>query len=175
MYQGSVRLVIDYLPHGLVGLLIAVIFIAGWGSIAAALNSLASSTVVDIHKQFTKNTNTPKEEYAISKWYSLAWGVFCIVVAQFAGNMGSLIEAVNVLGSLFYGVILGIFLVAFYCRWVTSNAVFWAAIIVEFGILFLFWYSSLGFLWLTAVGALAMILLSSIIQAVFLPRRNTPR
>ena len=165
------RFVIDYLPHGLVGLLIAVIFIAGWGSIAAALNSLASSTVVDIHKQFSKGTNTPREEYAISKWYSLAWGVFCIVVAQFAGNMGSLIEAVNVLGSLFYGVILGIFLVAFYCRWVGANAVFWAAIFVECGILYLFWYSSLGFLWLTAVGALGMILLSSIIQVFFFPRR----
>jgi solute:Na+ symporter, SSS family len=167
------RFVIDYLPHGLVGLLIAVIFIAGWGSIAAALNSLASSTVVDIHKQFSKGTNTPRQEYAISKWYSFAWGVFCIIVAQFAGNMGSLIEAVNVLGSLFYGVILGIFLVAFYCRWVGANAVFWAAIIVEFGILYLFWYSTLGFLWLTAVGALGMIMLSSIIQALFLPRRTT--
>jgi solute:Na+ symporter, SSS family len=168
------RFVIDYLPHGLVGLLIAVIFIAGWGSIAAALNSLASSTVVDIHKQFTKNNNTPKEEYAISKWYSLAWGIFCIVVAQFAGNMGSLIEAVNVLGSLFYGVILGIFLVAFYCKWVAANAVFWSAIIVEFGILLLFWYSSLGFLWLTAVGALGMILLSSIIQILFFRRWRAP-
>src|SRR5205085_8308893 len=95
------RFVIDYLPTGLIGLLIAIIFIAAWGSIAAALNSLSSSSVVDIHKQFINKECTTAEDYSISKWYTLAWGIFCIVVAQFAGNMGSLIEAVNILGSLF--------------------------------------------------------------------------
>jgi SSS family transporter len=167
------RFVIDYLPKGLVGLLIAVIFIAGWGSIAAALNALASSTVVDIHKQFTKKDYTAKQDYTISKWYSLAWGIFCIAVAQFAGNMGSLIEAVNVLGSLFYGVILGIFLVAFYCRSVGANAVFWAAVVVELGIILLFWKANLGFLWLTAVGALAVVGLSFILEK-FVRKRKIP-
>ena len=108
------RFVVDYLPKGLIGLLIAVIFLAAWGSIAAALNSLASCTIVDFHKRFSKRKLSEEREYHLSKWYTFFWGVFCIVVAQLAYNIGnSLIEAVNVLGSLFYGVILGIFLVAF--------------------------------------------------------------
>ncbi|HYC27818.1 MAG TPA: sodium:solute symporter, partial [Chitinophagaceae bacterium] len=109
------RFVVDYLPKGLVGLLIAVIFLAAWGSIAAALNSLASSTMIDFHIRFSRRKLSNKEEYRWSQWYTLLWGLFCIVVAQFAMVLGnSLIEAVNVLGSLFYGVILGVFLVAFY-------------------------------------------------------------
>ncbi|HEX8356459.1 MAG TPA: sodium:solute symporter, partial [Segetibacter sp.] len=116
------RFVIDYLPVGLIGLLIAIIFLAAWGSIAAALNSLASCTVIDFHLRFSKagvglsEENKSKKEYKLSRLYTFFWGLFCIVVAQFANKMGSLIEAVNVLGSLFYGVILGIFLVAFYIK-----------------------------------------------------------
>ncbi|MEO6844126.1 MAG: sodium:solute symporter, partial [Ginsengibacter sp.] len=94
------RFVIDYLPKGLVGLLIAVIFLAAWGSIAAALNSLASCTVVDIHKKYFKKELTDKEDYRISKFYTFCWGIFCILVAEFASNLGnSLIETVNILGS----------------------------------------------------------------------------
>ncbi len=161
------RFVVDYLPKGLVGLLIAVIFLASWGSIAAALNSLASSTVVDIHKKFVNTSCTELMDYSISRKYTFAWGVFCIVIAQFANNMGSLIEAVNVLGSLFYGVILGIFLVAFYCKPVKGNAVFYSAVIVEIGIIILFWKSDIGFLWLNMIGAIGVVLLSLILHATF--------
>src|ERR1035438_9173912 len=94
-----IRFVVDYLPKGLIGLLIAVIFLAAWGSIAAALNSLASATIVDFHKRFSKKELSEEKEYNLSKWYTLAWGIFCVVVAQLAYNIGnSLIEAVNVLG-----------------------------------------------------------------------------
>ncbi len=158
------RFVIDHLPHGLVGLLVAVIFLAGWGSIAAALNSLASSSVVDIHNQFINKDSTPGEDYRTSRWYTFGWGIFSVIVAQFVGNLGSLVEAVNILGSVFYGVILGIFLVAFYCRQVSGTAVFWAAIIAELGVLALFWFSKLGFLWLNLVGAAAVVLLGYVIQ-----------
>ena len=89
---------------------------------------------------------------------------------MFATNMGSLIEAVNVLGSLFYGVILGIFLVAFYCKGIRGNAVFWAAVFVEICIVMLFWKSSIGFLWLNAVGALGVVLVSFILHAT-LPKK----
>jgi Na+/proline symporter len=131
------RFVVDYLPKGLVGLLIAIIFLAAWGSIAAALNSLASCTMIDFHKRFNrKNKNNLSAEqceadYNTSKLYTLGWGIFSVIVAEFATGMGSLIEAVNVLGSLFYGVILGIFLVGFYLKKVQGNAVFIAAIIGE--------------------------------------------
>jgi len=158
------RFVVDYLPEGLVGLLIAVIFLAAWGSIAAALNSLASCTVIDIHKKFIRKECTEQVDYSTSRWYTFAWGIFSIIVAMFATNMGSLIEAVNVLGSLFYGVILGVFLVAFYVRPVKGHAVFVSAVIIELGIILLFWKSSLGFLWLNVVGALGVVVLSLLLQ-----------
>jgi Na+/proline symporter len=165
------RFVIDYLPKGLVGLLIAVIFLAGWGSIAAALNSLSSSTVVDIHKKFIEKNCTDARDYRLSKIYTLCWGLFCIATAMFATRMGSLIEAVNILGSLFYGPILGIFLVAFYMKKVSGNAVFIAAIISEVITITLFIlnqnnYISLGFLWLTIIGALGLMLISGVIAKV---------
>jgi len=161
------RFVIDYLPKGLVGLLIAVIFLAAWGSIAAALNSLASCTVIDIHKKFIKKDCTEIIDYKTSRWYTFAWGVFSIFIAMFASNMGSLIEAVNVLGSLFYGVILGVFLVAFYLKHVKGHAVFISAIITELCIVLLFWKSSIGFLWLNAIGALGVIIIALLLQPFF--------
>lgn len=161
----------DNLPKGLVGLLIAVIFLASWGSIAAALNSLASCSMIDFYVRFKKNKNYNEDEhhYKVSKWFTLFWGVFCIIIAGFANRMGSLIEAVNVLGSLFYGVILGIFLVAFYIKKIGGHAVFWSAIISEIIVVILFVLDSnniigLGFLWLNVVGAIAVILLGTLIQ-----------
>ncbi|MBN8862944.1 MAG: sodium:solute symporter [Sphingobacteriales bacterium] len=167
------RFVIDYLPVGLVGLLIAIIFLASWGSIAAALNSLASSTVIDFHKRFSRKEASEEYDYKISKWYTLAWGLFCMSVAMFASNIGnSLIEAVNLLGSLFYGTILGVFLVAFYCKSVKGTAVFAGAIVAELLVVLLFMLNEygvigLGFLWLNAIGALAVVGFSYVAKLVW--------
>lgn len=162
------RFVVDYLPKGLVGLLIAVIFLAAWGSIAAALNSLASSTMIDFHVRFSKRPLSQRQEYRWSQWYTFFWGVFCIIVAQFAMVLGnSLIEAVNILGSLFYGVILGIFLVAFYLKKIRATPVFIAALIAELGVILSFKYSGIGFLWLNAIGALGVVVLSVLLQPFF--------
>ena len=166
------RFVVDNLPKGLVGLLIAIIFLSAWGSIAASLNSLAGCTMIDFHLRFTKQKATEKREYDLSKFYTFVWGVFCIIVAELATGMGSLIEAVNVLGSLFYGVILGIFLVAFYCKQVKANAVFIAAIITELIVIALFTLDKfeiigLGFLWLNVIGAVLVVLFSLIFQLAF--------
>lgn len=169
------RFVVDYLPKGLVGLLIAIIFLAAWGSIAAALNSLASCTMIDFHKKFRHfqhddtNEILCKKDYSISKYYTLIWGIFSVIVAEFATGMGSLIEAVNVLGSLFYGVILGIFLVAFYCKKIKSNAVFIAALLTEAIVILLFFLDKyeiigLGFLWLNVIGALLVLIFSWILK-----------
>ncbi|MDB5279773.1 MAG: sodium:solute symporter [Ferruginibacter sp.] len=159
------RFVVDNLPKGLVGLLIAVIFLSAWGSIAAALNSLASCTVVDFHKKFINKDCTEAKDYNISRWYTFGWGVFSIIVAMFAYNLGnSLIEAVNILGSLFYGVILGIFLVAFWMKWVGGNAVFIAAVISEALIILVYNLNIVSFLWLNVVGALLVIILSVVLQ-----------
>lgn len=166
----------DHLPSGLKGLLIAIIFLAAWGSIAAALNSLAASTMVDFHQRFT-SAEKPLNEYRLSKWYTLAWGIFCILVAQFANKLGqSLIEAVNVLGSLFYGVILGIFLIAFYVKRVGGHATFWSALIVECFIMILFFNEDIplfsflpdiGFLWMNAIGAIGVVLVGLLLQRIY--------
>jgi len=166
------RFVIDYLPAGLIGLLIAMIFLAAWGSIAAALNALASCTVVDIHKRFINKNLTQRQDYRISKWYTLGWGVFCICVAQFASNLGnSLIETVNILGSLFYGVILGIFLVAFWFKRIRGNAAFISAIISEILVIVIYKMDVISFLWLNVIGAVLVIVFGFVLQ-VFLKREN---
>jgi SSS family solute:Na+ symporter len=163
------RFVVTYLPEGLVGLLIAIIFLASWGSIAAALNSLASCSMVDFHRRFSKKEIKPENEYRISQWYTLAWGIFCIIVAMFTYNIGnSLIEAVNILGSLFYGVILGVFFVAFFFKKIKNgNIVFTAALLAEAVVLFVFILTKvpaakfqLGFLWLNPIGAFSVIIFS---------------
>ncbi|MBL7739308.1 MAG: sodium:solute symporter [Chitinophagaceae bacterium] len=167
------RFVVDHLPAGLVGLLIAIIFLASWGSIAAAINSLASCSMVDFHRRFRKNKESNEDEYRLSKRYTLIWGIFCIVVAMFTYNIGnSLIEAVNVLGSLFYGVILGVFLVAFFFKKVTNgNAVFWGAILAELLVLTVFILTKtnppvlkMGFLWLNPIGAFGVIFFSLLLN-----------
>ncbi len=131
--------------------------------------------MIDFYIRFKKHMVHPDQDiedlkkYRQSKWFTLAWGIFCIIVAQFSNRMGSLIEAVNVLGSLFYGVILGIFLVAFYMKRITSDAVFWGAVIAEIivVVLFILDYNGiigLGFLWLNVVGALTVVILGYIFQ-----------
>jgi solute:Na+ symporter, SSS family len=165
-----IRFVMDHMPHGLIGLLIAVIFLAAWGSIAAALNALSSATLIDFHKQYIKSDTTSEEEFRLSRMYTLFWGIFCIVFAQFATNLGSLIEAVNILGSWFYGVMLGIFLVAFYFKKVGGNAVFYGAIMGEICVLSMYACTNIGWLWLNVIGALAVIGISLVLQLIFRKR-----
>ncbi len=162
------RFVGDILPNGLVGLIIAIIFLASWGSIAAALNSLASCTMIDFHRKFSRRTLTPVQEYRWSKWYTFLWGIFCIAVAQFAYDLGnSLIEAVNILGSWFYGTILGIFLVAFFRKKTAGNAVFIAAILTEVLVISVYFLDLVSFLWLNVIGAVMVVVISEILQATF--------
>lgn len=146
------RFVVDHLPRGMVGLLIAVIFLAAWGSIAAALNSLASASVVDFHKKFINKDLSPEQDFQISRWYTLFWGLFTVATAQFVTGMGSLIEAVNVLGSWFYGIILGIFLIAFYFPRINGTATFWAALVGQAVVLMVYRYTDIAWLWLNLVG-----------------------
>ncbi|QIP14090.1 sodium:solute symporter [Spirosoma aureum] len=158
------RFVLDYLPHGLIGLLIAVIFSASMGSIAAAYSSLASTTVVDVYKRLIRSEGDDAHYLNVSRWATIGWGVFCIIVAQFANRLGSMIEAVNILGSLFYGVILGVFVVAFYVKSVGGRATFWAAIVAELFVA-LSWYLNLtAFLWLNVIGCLLVVIFAWTLQ-----------
>ena len=174
------RFVVDHLPEGLVGLLIAIIFLASWGSIAAAINALASCTMVDFHRRYTKKKDSPEREYRLSKWYSFGWGVFSIIVAMYSYNLGnSLIETVNELGSLFYGSVLGVFLVAFFMKKIKSGTVvFWATLATQLIVLVIYIMSKmkiigLGFLWLNPIGALGVVFISLLLnwKMKILPQR----
>jgi hypothetical protein len=161
------RFVGDHIPAGLVGLIVAIIFLAAWSSIAAALNALASSTIIDLHKQFSKRELSSSREYRYSKWYTFLWGIFCILITFFAINVGnSLVEAVNILGSWFYGVLLGIFLVAFFFRNIGGTPVFYAAIITEIVIIIISLQGKISYLWFTIIGAIAVVILSYLLQKI---------
>lgn len=150
------------LPAGMVGLLFAVVFLASWGSISAAFHSLASSSLVDLHLLIRKKPLTDEKKVGFARIHSLLWGLFCIGVAMFASQLGSLIEAVNVLGSLFYGTILGIFLVAFYLKRANGTAVFNAAIITEVLIVTVWWLDVVSFLWLNVIGAASVVAIAAV-------------
>jgi len=147
-----------YLPAGLIGLLIAVIFSASMSSTASELNALASTTVVDIVKRFSKKEKSDKEYLGTSRWVTILWGAYAIMVAMFANQLGSLIEAVNKLGSLFYGTILGIFVVAFYLKKIKGGKVFFAALTAEAFVMFIFWLDLTAFLWLNLIGCILVVL-----------------
>lgn len=161
------------LPKGLVGLLFAVIFLASWGSISAALNSLTASSMMDIQLSGSKKIMNEKAQLLTGRLHTLGWGIFCIGVAMFATHMGSLIEAVNVLGSLFYGTILGIFLVAFYMKKAKGNTVFTAAIITEACVVIIYLLNIISFLWLNVIGALLVVLICYIQCAFSREKHNS--
>ncbi len=161
------RFITDYLPAGLVGLLIAVILLACMGSVASAYQSLASTTIVDFYKRIFARDKSEQHYVAASRWATLIWGIFCMVVAQYASRFGSMIEAVNVLGSLFYGVILGIFLVAFYFRKIGARAVFLGAVIGEIFVVISYMKDLTAFLWLNLIGCVLVIAFAWVIESVW--------
>ena len=165
--------VIEYLPAGVVGLVLAAICCAAMSSTAAGLNSLASTTVIDIVKRLVWRTGTDHDYVNVSKWMTVFWGLFSIAFAEFAGRLGSLIEAVNKLGSLFYGTILAIFLLAFYTKRVNGTAVVIGAIIGEVAVLWCAKYTNLAWLWWNVVGCVvgvAAALIISLRSLQFIPR-----
>lgn len=166
--------VTTYLPVGLVGLLIAIIFLAAMGSTASGLNSLASATVVDFYKRFVRKDGSEHLYLSASRWATVGWGVFCMIVALYAGRLGNLIEAVNILGSLFYGTILGIFLAAFYLKRVGGTAVFIAALMAEALVVVVWKAEVMAYLWLNVVGCLLVLLLSLLTQLVLRTKKPAP-
>lgn len=158
------RFVTSYLPIGLVGLLVAIIFLASMGSTASGLNALASTTCVDVYKSLVHGNASDKMYLAVSRWSTVGWGLFCVIVALYASKLGNLIEAVNILGSLFYGTILGIFIAAFYVKRVGATAVFIAAMITELVIVTLWWNDVTSFLWLNPIGCGLVVLVALLIE-----------
>jgi Na+/proline symporter len=156
--------VTHFLPAGLVGLIMAAILSASMSSSSAELNALASVTVIDIYKRLCKRNASDRHYLLVSKLATVFWGLYAISFAQFANHLGSLIEAVNIMGSLFYGTILGIFLIAFYFKNVRGHATFFAAIITELTVLACYFFTEIPYLWFTVIGCVILISLANILN-----------
>ena len=148
-----ISFILGYLPSGLIGLLIAVIFSAAMSSTASELNALAATTTVDLYQ---RNVGEKSAAHFVkaSKGFTLAWGLVAILFASVGNLFENLIQLVNIIGSVFYGTILGIFLVAIFIKYIKGKAVFWAAVLSELLILILFFLDVVSFLWLNLIGAL---------------------
>ena len=160
-----ISFILSYLPVGLVGLLIAVILSASMSSTASELNALAATSTIDLYKRNYKN-KTEKTYLKASKIFTLLWGLMAILFACFGNLFENLIQLINIIGSIFYGTILGIFLVGIFNTSVKGKAIFWAAIISEIFVISLFTWDKIGFLWLNLIGALATVFLSLFIQDI---------
>tara|TARA_Y100000287_G_C14008773_1_gene251128 strand:- start:64 stop:597 length:534 start_codon:yes stop_codon:yes gene_type:complete len=165
--------VIDYLPHGIIGLLFAVMFSAAMSSTASELNALASTTTIDIYKRSVNKFKEDSHYLNSSKYFTLLWGILAILFATTASLFENLIQAVNLLGSLFYGTILGIFIVAFYLKKIQSNAVFYSAIVAEIIVIIIHilnhyeiapkWLE-MGYLWYNVIGCLLVVFFGILTQ-----------
>ncbi|HSQ59855.1 MAG TPA: sodium:solute symporter [Acidobacteriota bacterium] len=170
--------VLRHLPAGIIGLVLAAIFAASMSSTSAELNALSSTTSVDYYKRFVERTPddadpaTSRRDVLVSKAATVFWGAFAIGFAEYASRLGSLIEAVNILGSLVYGTILGIFLVAFYLKRVGGTAVFAAALVSEVAVVACFLYTDISFLWYNVVGCLGVITVSVVLSAAGLDTKK---
>jgi solute:Na+ symporter, SSS family len=149
--------VVSHLPAGLVGLVLAAVFAASMNSTSAELNALASTTVVDVYRRLLRPDASERHYVGVSRLATLGWGIFAVAFAELAGRLGSLVEAVNILGSLFYGTILGVFLVAFFLRWVGGTAVFIAAVLGETAVLACYALTAVSYLWYNVVGCLVVV------------------
>jgi Na+/proline symporter len=159
-----ITFVLQHLPHGVVGLLIAVIFCATMSATSAVLNALGSTTAVDFYRVFRPG-GTDHHYVVATRWLTLGWGIVTIAVASFCSLVENLIEAGNILASVFYGSILGLFLVAFFLRNVRGSAVFFGAVLAQTMVIVLFLTTNIGYLWYNLIGCSAVLLFSAMLQA----------
>ncbi len=158
-----ITFIVNHLPHGLIGLLLAVIFFAALSSTSSELNALASTTTIDIYKRLFKSDGSDEHYLTASRMLTAMWGILALFFALYARLFENLIQFVNIIGSLFYGTILGIFLVAFYFKKVSGTQVFIAAVITEILVIGIYWMDILPFLWLNVIGALGVIIICHLI------------
>ncbi len=159
-----VRFILDHLPHGLIGLLMAAFFAAALQSKSAELSALGSTTTVDFYRHLLKREASDAHYVVASKWFTLLWGLVALAFALFANLTENLIQAVNIVGSVFYGVVLAMFLVAFFLKRIGGTAVFWAALVAQTLVLVMYHYLNISYLWYNFIGPAACILFSLIIQ-----------
>jgi SSS family transporter len=164
---------LDFLPAGLLGLLVAVILSAAMSSIAGELSALGTTTALDFFKRLRNKPSNDWETIAAARWFTVLWGVVAIAFATFAAMLDNLIQAVNIIGSLLYGTVLGLFVVAFALRKVRGTAVFWAAVVGEAVVVGSWALSDIGFLWYNVIGCAVVVVLAPVLQVVFPGDRTT--
>jgi Na+/proline symporter len=152
--------VVKHFPAGLVGLLIAVILCAAMSATASALNALGTTTVIDFYKRLYKPEGTEADYLFAAKGFTVFWGAAAVAFAVFASQLDNLIQAVNILGSIFYGPMLGVFLVGFFLKWVKGTAAFWATVVAQAVVVAVFAASSIGYLWYNVIGCAVVLLLA---------------
>lgn len=160
-----IRFILDYLPAGIIGLLLTTILAAGMSSTASELNALASTTMVDFYQRLVYKKDDGQHLVRTSQWVTVAWGVIAIAFARFATRFENLIQFVNIVGSLFYGTILGIFLCAFLIRRVRAQGVFIAALIAQASVLTCYWTTEIGFLWFNVMGCGLVVAIAVLLSA----------
>jgi SSS family transporter len=166
-----ITFILAELPHGAIGLLIAVMFAAALSSKAAELNALGTTTTIDLWRHLRPLAAADEaRNVRVAKRFTALWGLFAVAFALFAGFAENLIEAINILGSIFYGVVLGIFLVAFFVRRVGGSAVFFAALAAQAVVIAMFLSLNIGYLWYNLIGCAACIAFSMLLQSVLEPR-----
>ena len=154
------------------GLVLAAVFLASMSSTASEWSALASTTVIDIQRRLVRRDAGERYYFVSSKLATAFWGLFAVTFAQYAGQLGSLVEAVNRLGSLFYGTILGIFLLAFYFKRVGGTAAFVGAVLGECVVLYCFFFTQIAYLWFNVIGALAVIAAALVVSALTTRRQK---
>jgi len=152
------------LPRGLIGLLLAVIFCAAMSAVASELSALASTTVIDFYRRSLHKNASDAHYVRAARWFTAAWGILALLFATFASLLDNLIQAVNILGSLFYGTVLGIFAVGFFLRQIRGTAVFIAALLAEALVIIVFWQTNIGFLWYNVIGCAAVVLIAAVAE-----------
>jgi SSS family solute:Na+ symporter len=163
-----INFIVTQLPHGVIGLLIAVMFAAALGSKASELNALGTTTTIDLWRHVRPlAAHDERRNIHNAKWFTAIWGMFAIGFALYASFAENLIEAINILGSIFYGVVLGIFLVAFFFQRVRGTAVFWAAIVSQTLVIVLYNVLSISYLWYNLIGCAACVVLGLLFQGLF--------
>jgi Na+/proline symporter len=166
-----INFILNYLPRGLVGLLLAVIFFAAMSSTASELNALGSTTTIDIYKRNLAQGKSEDHYLKASKMLTLMWGIIAILFASFASLAENLIQFVNIVGSVFYGTILGVFLAAFYLKYIKSNAIFYGALLAEVIVIYV-WYNfifveeKMSFLWLNIIGCMLTLIFATVLSFV---------
>lgn len=178
-----IHFILNNLPNGLIGLLLAVILSAAMSSTASELNALGTITALDIYKRNKKGGSSEKQDVLASKFFTLIWGVIAILIACVANLFDNLIQLVNIIGSIFYGNVLGIFLLAFFFKFIKGNAVFFSAILTQVVVCFIYYYliyifpsgeEKLGYLWLNFIGCALVIFIAFIFEGLERLLRNPP-